>query len=152
MKQMNKKQKYKIRNWKEYNQALVNRGKLTYWFDEEVINAWHNVETTNTRGRPAVYSEVAILCALSLKVIFQLPLRATEGLLNSLVELMDVPLKVPDYTTLSRRQSKREVEIPSFIQSESRHVVVDSTGIKIYGEGEWKVRQHGYSKKRTWRK
>ena len=68
---------------------------------------------------------------LSLKVIFELPLRATEGLLNSLVELMDVPLKVPDYTTLSRCQSKLEVELPSFIQNESRHVVVDSTGIKI---------------------
>lgn len=100
---MKKKQTYKIRNWKEYSQALVNRGSLTYWFDEEVINAWHDVEKTNTRGHPTVYSDVAILCALSLKVIFQLPLRATEGLLGSLVELMDVP--VPDYTTLSRRQS-----------------------------------------------
>ena len=149
---MKKKQTYKIRNWKEYNQALVNRGSLTYWFDEEVINAWHDVEKTNTRGHPTVYSDVAILCALSLKVIFQLPLRATEGLLSSLVELMDVPLKVPDYTTLSRRQSKLEVELPSFIQNESRHVVVDSTGIKIFGEGEWNVRQHGYTKRRTWRK
>lgn len=149
---MKKKQTYKIRNWKEYNQALVNRGSLTYWFDQEVINAWHNVEKTNTRGHPTVYSDVAILCALSLKVIFQLPLRATEGLLGSLVELMDVPLKVPDYTTLSRRQSKLEVEIPSLIQNESRHVVVDSTGIKIFGEGEWNVRQHGYTKRRTWRK
>ena len=117
---MKKKQTYKIKNWKEYNQALVNRGSLTYWFDEEVINAWY-VEKTNTRGHPIVYSDVAILCALSLKVIFQLPLRATEGLLGSLVELINVPLKVPDYTTLSRRQSKLEVEIPSFIQNESRH-------------------------------
>ena len=149
---MKKKQTDKIRNWKEYNQALVNRGSLTYWFDEEVINAWHDVEKINTRGHPTVYSDVAILCALSLKVIFQLPLRATEGLLSSLVELMDVPLKVPDYSTLSRRQSKMEVEIPSVIQNESRHVVVDSTGIKVFGEGEWKVRQHGYTKRRTWRK
>lgn len=146
---MKKKQSYKIRNWKEYNQALVNRGSLTYWFDEEVINAWHDVEKTNTRGHPTVYSDVAILCALSLKVIFQLPLRATEGLLSSLIELMDVPLKVPDYTTLSRRQSKLEVEVPSFIQNESRHVVVDSTGIKVFGEGSFQVRQHGYTKRRT---
>lgn len=149
---MKKKQTYKIRNWKEYNQALVNRGSLTYWFDEEVINAWHDVEKINTRGHPTIYSDVAILCTLSLKVIFQLPLRATEGLLSSLIKLMDVPLKVPDYTTLSRRQSKLEVEIPSVIQNESRHVVIDSTGIKVFGEGEWKVRQHGHTKRRTWRK
>ena len=93
--------RYKIRNWKEYNQALVNRGSLTFWFDEEVIAAWHNVEENNerNRGHPQVYSEVAILCTLSLKVIFQLPFRATEGLLGSLIELMDLPLKMPDYTT-----------------------------------------------------
>jgi len=151
-KNRNKKQKYKIRNWKKYNQALVNRGSLTFWFDEEVIAAWHNVENLKTRGHPIVYSDAAILCALSLKVIFQLPLRATEGLLISLVELMAVPLKVPDYTTISRRQSKLEVEIPGLIKNDSRHIVFDSTGIKIFGEGEWNVRQHGYTKRRTWRK
>lgn len=145
------KQRYKIRNWKEYNEALVNRGSLTFWFDENVIAAWHDVENIH-RGHPFVYSDVAILCGLSLKVIFQLPLRATEGLLGSLVELMDLPIQVPDYTTLCRRQSKLELEIPTFIPNESRHVVVDSTGLKIFGEGEWKVRQHGHDKRRTWRK
>lgn len=109
---MSKKQRYKVRNWKEYNEALVKLGSLTFWFDEEVIAAWHDVEKTDCRGRPPVYSDVAILCALSLKVIFQLPLRATCGLLGSLIELMGLPLKVPDYTTLSRRQSKLSLEIP----------------------------------------
>jgi hypothetical protein len=145
------KQRYKIRNWKEYNEALVNRGSLTFWFDEDVIAAWHDVENIH-RGHPFVYSDVAILCGLSLKVIFQLPLRATEGLLCSLVELMDLPIQVPDYTTLCRRQSKLELEIPTFIPNESRHVVVDSFVLKIFGEGEWKVRQHGHDKRRTWRK
>lgn len=145
------KQRYKIRNWKEYNEALVNRGSLTFWFDEDVIAAWHDVENIH-RGHLTVYSDVAILCGLSLKVIFQLPLRATEGLLGSLVELMGLPIQVPDYTTLCRRQSKLELEIPSFIPNESRHVVIDSTGLKIFGEGEWKVRTHGYNKRRTWRK
>lgn len=149
---MKKKQRYKVRNWKEYNEALVKRGSLTLWFDEEVIKAWHNVEKNDDRGAPPTYSDVAILCALSLKVIFQLPLRATEGLLCSLVELMELPIKVPDYSTISRRQSKLAVEIPSFIPNGSRHVVFDSTGLKIFGEGEWKVRQHGYDKRRTWRK
>jgi hypothetical protein len=145
------KQRYKIRNWKEYNEALVNRGSLTFWFDEDVIAAVHDVENIH-RGHPFVYSDVAILCGLSLKVIFQLPLRATEGLLCSLVELMNLPIQVPDYTTLCRRQSKLELEIPTFIPNESRHVVVDSTDLKIFGEGEWKVRQHGHDKRRTWRK
>jgi len=149
---MKNKQHYKVRNWKEYNEALVKRGSLTLWFDEEVIKAWHDVEIIDDRGAPPTYSDVAILCALSLKVIFQLPLRATEGLLCSLVELMGLPIKVPDYSTLSRRQAKLRVEIPSLIPTDSRHVVVDSTGLKIFGEGEWKVRQHGYDKRRTWRK
>ncbi len=147
-----KKQRYKVRNWKEYNEALVKRGSLTLWFDEEVIKAWHLVSIIDDRGAPPTYSDVAILCALSLKVIFQLPLRATEGLLCSLVELMGLPIKVPDYTTLSRRQAKLRVEIPSLIPTDSRHVVIDSTGLKVFGEGEWKVRQHGYDKRRTWRK
>lgn len=147
-----KKQRYKVRNWKKYNEALVKRGSLTLWFDEEVIKAWHDVEKIDERGSPATYSDVAILCALSLKVIFQLPLRATEGLLCSLVELMGLPIKVPDYTTLSRRQAKLSVEIPSLIPNDSRHVVIDSTGLKIFGEGSFQVRQHGYDKRRTWRK
>jgi len=149
---MKNKARYKVRNWREYNQALVKRGSLTLWFDEEVIKAWHDVEIIDDRGAPPTYSDVAILCALSLKVIFQLPLRATEGLLCSLVELMGLAIKVPNYSTISRRQAKLKIEIPSFIPNESRHIVVDSTGLKIFGEGEWKVRQHGYDKRRTWRK
>ncbi len=78
---MKTKQRYKIRNWREYNQALVKRGSLTLWLDEDVIAAWHDVEKIDDRGYPPTYSDAAILCALSLKVIFHLPLRATEGLL-----------------------------------------------------------------------
>ena len=84
-----------------------------------------------------------------MKVIFQLPLRATQGLLGSLVELMGLEIQVPDYTTICRRQSKLEIEIPSFIENESRHVVIDSTGLEIFGEGSLQVRQHGYDKRRT---
>jgi len=149
---MKKKQRYKIRNWREYNPALVKRGSLTLWLDEDVIAAWHDVEIIDDRGCPPTYSDAAILCALSLKVIFQLPLRATEGLLTSRVELMGLSIKVPNYTTLSRRQAKLKIEIPTSISNKPRHVVVDSTGLKIFGEGEWKVRQHGYNKRRTWRK
>ncbi len=129
------KQRCGIRNFQSYNEALVNHGSLTFWFDEDVIAAWHDVESMH-RGHPFVYSDVAILCALSLKVIFFVPLRATSGLLGSLVELMGLPIQVPDYTTICRRQSQLELEIPSFIPNESRHVVVDSTGLKIFGQRE----------------
>jgi len=84
--------------------------------------------------------------------MFKLPLRATEGLLGSLIELMGLPIQTPDYTTICRRQSKLEIEIPGFIENESQHVVIDSTGLKIFGEGSLQVRQHGPDKRRTWRK
>jgi IS5 family transposase len=87
-----------------------------------------------------------------LQEIYHLPLRATEGLLRSVVKLLGVKLRVPDYTTLSRRRQVLEVSLPRRRRDEPLHLVVDSTGVKVYGEGEWKVRQHGYSKRRTWRK
>ena len=96
---MKNKKRYKVKNWKEYNEALVKRGSLTLWFYEQIVKAWRDVEKIDERDYPRTYSDVAILCALSLKVIFQLPLRAAEGLLGSLVELMKLPLKVPNYTT-----------------------------------------------------
>jgi len=84
--------------------------------------------------------------------VYGLPLRATEGLTHSLIRLLGVGLSVPDYTTLSRRRRSLEVELPRRKKNEPLHLVVDATGIKVYGEGEWKVRQHGYSRRRTWRK
>lgn len=88
----------------------------------------------------------------SLQEIYHLPLRATEGLLASVVKMLGVNLATPDHTTLSRRRKVLEVSLPRRRKSEPLHLVVDSTGVKVYGEGEWKVRQHGYSKRRTWRK
>lgn len=88
----------------------------------------------------------------SLQEIYHLPLRATEGLLASVIKMLGVKVVVPDHTTLCRRRKVLAVSLPRRAQSEPLHLVVDSTGIKVYGEGEWKVRQHGYSKRRTWRK
>lgn len=146
------KKKYQVLNWKEYNQALVNRGRITLWFDEESIQKWYHEEKSGKRGASNTYSDTAILCGLTLREIFRLPLRATEGLVLSLVELMGLNLDTPDYTTLCRRQKDLEVILPHRPNGEPIHVVVDSTGLKVYGEGEWKVRQHGVSKRRTWRK
>lgn len=151
---MPKKQRFRIRNWRDYNEALVNRGSITFWFDEESISQWHNTEKTNRRGRPQLYTDIAIRCALTLREIYHLPLRGTEGLIRGLIIQLALPLKAPDYTTLCIRQKELEVSLPRSHKKtgEGLHIVVDSTGLKIFGEGEWKVRQHGYTKRRTWRK
>lgn len=146
------KKKYRIHNWSEYNKALVNRGSLTVWFDEKSISEWYNVQASGQRGRPYDYSNTAILCALTFRNLFHLPLRATEGLVSSLINLLQLPLTAPNYTTLSRRQAS--LEIPTYQNNCNKpiHLVVDSSGIKIYGEGEWKMRLYGKEKRRTWRK
>ena len=146
------KRQYRIRNWKEYNTALVRRGSLTVWLDEAVLKDWINQEKTGRRGASPTYTDTAIECALSLGAVYQLPLRQTEGLLASVLELLDVELAAPDYSTLCRRRSRLPVVLVRQTRGEPVHLVVDSTGVKVYGEGEWKVRQHGWSKRRTWRK
>jgi len=119
---------------------------------EDVLSTWHNTARTGKRGKPAEYTDTAILCMATLEEVYGLPLRATEGLMHSLLHLLGVELSVPCYTTLCRRRRSLEVELPRLRKSEPLHIVVDSTGIKLYGEGEWKVRQHGYTRRRTWRK
>jgi hypothetical protein len=142
---------YRLRNWGEYNAALVKRGSLTLWVSEEALCGWH-AEARGQRGAPRTYSDVAIRCMAMLAAVYRLTLRATQGLLTSLMELLKVALPVPDYTTLCRRRRGLEVSLPRRAKDEPLHVVVDATGIKVYGEGEWKVRAHGWSKRRTWRK
>lgn len=151
-KEQKRKRQYHIRNWPEYNAALVNRGSLTVWVDEAALADWHNHGGSGKRGKPRLYSELAITCMATLQVVYHLPLRSTQGLLRSVVQLLGVELEVPDYTTLCRRRQTLQVSLPVRAQGQALHLVVDSTGLKVYGEGEWKVRQHGWSKHRTWRK
>jgi len=146
---MSNKPSYQVRNWSQYNKALVNRGSLTVWFDKNSIKQWHQTYSTHKPGRPQQYSDVAILCGLTLKAVFHLPLRATQGLMKSLIALLKLPILSPDYSTLSRRQKELDIEIKPQPSQGPVHLVIDSTGLKIYGEGEWKVRQHGYSKRRV---
>jgi hypothetical protein len=148
---MSKKQTYRIRNWHDYNKALVKRGSLTLWFDEKSLKKWHESRSEG-RGRPNKYADVAITCMLTIKAVFHLPLRATQGLVNSLIELLKLPIEAANYTTLCRRQRTLEVPLARYTCHENMHAVFDATGLKVFGEGEWKVRQHGYSKRRTWRK
>ena len=148
-----RKKQYKVRNWKEYNQALVDRGKILFWITEEAMKNWQNEQKTGKRGKPRQFSNTAIQTALTLQQVFHLPLRSTEGFLASILAKIARELKSPDHSTISIRGASVPVEIRvRAIRGESLHIVTDSTGVKVYGEGEWKVRQHGWSKRRTWRK
>jgi hypothetical protein len=151
-KRKKKKQLYRIRNWKDYNKALCNRGSITFWFSEDAVDSWLNHQKSGKRGRPRSYGDACILAMLVLKSVYHLPQRATYGLVCSLVELMDLDLPVPHPTILSRRAARLDVVLPRRNKNEPLHVLVDATGLKVYGEGEWKVRTHGVSKRRTWRK
>jgi hypothetical protein len=143
---------YKITNWRKYNESLVQRGSVTFWFREDVIRRWRHANGEARRGHPFFYSDTAIECLLVLRELFQLPYRQTEGLGRSLVELMEVEIEIPDYTSLAKRAAKLGVSLDVRRHRGAIDVVVDSTGLKVFGEGEWKMRKHGKSKRRTWRK
>ena len=146
------KAQYRVTNWREYDRALVERGSLTVWFDEEFVREHWRPEANGKRGAPFLYSDLAIQVLLMMKGVFHLPYRALEGFARSLMRLMGLPLPIPDHTRMSRRAQTLRVTIPRRTSGEPIHAVVDSTGMKIFGEGEWKVRQHGVGKRRTWRK
>lgn len=152
MKNQKTKQAYRLRNWKHYNAALVQRGSLTLWVGDDVMTSWRYTDKTGKPGHPRTYSDTAVLCMATLKEVYHLPLRATQGLMSSLMKLLGLDLPVISYSQLSRRCASLEVALPRRPKNEPLHMVVDSTGVKIFGEGEWKVRQHGYTKRRTWRK
>jgi hypothetical protein len=145
------KEKYRITNWSVYNQALVNRGNITIYFSQKAIEGWHD-DGPVQRGGQYVYSDLCIETLLMLKVVFKLAYRQTQGFAQSLLELMGLELEVPCYTQIQRRSKSLDVEPFNIPPGGSIDIVIDSTGLKIYGEGEWKVRKHGYSKRRTWRK
>ncbi|WP_049770122.1 IS5 family transposase [Calditerrivibrio nitroreducens] len=142
---------YREKNWAEYDRALVNRGNLTIGFDEASIAANWTPPRPVGPGKPGLYSDVAIQTCLTLKTLFGLPYRATEGLLKSLMRWCGLNLPVPDHTHMSRRAATLEVKIPRRPRTGATHVVIDSTGLKIFSEGEWKVRQNGFGKRRSWR-
>jgi hypothetical protein len=145
------KRRYRIRNWRDYNSALVRRGSLTLWVEQGVVNRWRDTAAPLRRGRRRFYSDLAITCALTLREVYHLPLRSTQGLVRSVLRLLGTDLPAPHYSTLSRRAASLEVKLERLSQG-PLHLAVDSTGVKLYGEGEWKVRLHGAEKRRTWRK
>lgn len=140
---------YKTLNWPEYNKALKRRGSLTVWFDPDMRWA---AQPTGKRGRQPVYSDAAIQTCLTMKVLFGMALRQTTGFVESLLHLIGLDWAVPDFSTLSRRQKTLAVNIPFRGSQEPLHLLIDSTGIKVEGEGEWNARKHGGQKRRVWRK
>jgi Transposase DDE domain len=168
-----KKATYRVRNWSQYNAALVKRGSLEVWVDESVAKAWQRKEKTGERGRPEAYKDSWIELILMLGMVYHLPLRQLEGFARSLVKVKGWwAVQVPNFTTLCRRRKALKVQVSQRRFSGAITGVVDSSGAKVYGEGEWKVsprksastywpvshrifgvkRQHGASKRRTWRK
>src|SRR5215212_768337 len=145
-------QKRKVANWRAYDASLRQRGSLAVWFTDEAVAAWHAEPRTTPGGQPH-YSALAITTALTLKAVFRLALRQTEGLIGSVIGLLGLDLSVPDHTTLSRRAETLEVPRPrSGSNAEPMHLLVDSTGLKLCGAGEWLVEKHGTKTRRSWRK
>lgn len=142
--------RHKIANWPEYNKSLINRGSITFWFSEDVIKGWISQSQTGKKGRPELYANSAILCALILKSVYHLTYRGLQGFIESLILLLRLGLPVPSYTQICRRAAK--VKIPKLSNRKVTDIVVDASGLKIFGEGEWLVKKHGKSKRRKWRK
>lgn len=149
---MEKKLTYRVKNWAEYNRALIKRGNISVWFSEDAIQKWMAPKRSG-KGRPRIYSDDAILCALLLRAVYNLPLRALQGFLEALVSLLGLSLPIPYYTQICRRAQFLGQKIKKICKNRKiTDIVIDSSGLKVFGEGEWKVRQHGASKRRTWRK
>jgi hypothetical protein len=145
------KTKYGVSNWAEYDRALVQRGSITLWISENAVTSWKPAPT-GRRGGQKKFSDHAIETALTLRLVFNLPLRQAEGFLRSVLSLMDIDLESPDHTTLSRRSQGLTVQLDRVTGDNSIHLIVDSTGLSIVGEGEWAAAKYGGRGRRGWKK
>jgi len=145
------KTKYRVTHWAEYDRALARRGDITLWISEEAVEGWIPAPS-GKRGGQRKFSDHAIETALTLRLVFRFPLRQTEGFLRSILSLMDLELEAPDHTTVSRRSQQLDVDLRHTAEDGPIHLIVDSTGLSIVGEGEWAAVKHGGSGKRAWKK
>jgi hypothetical protein len=144
--------KFRVKNWAEYDAGLRRRGSLTLWVTAEVLDGWNAARRT-TPGGQSVYSELAIETGMMLRVAFHLALRQTEGLMASIFGLLGVPLSTPDHSTLSRRARTMEsISKGCVLPDGPIHLLIDSTGLKVFGAGEWLQEKHGAKARRTWKK
>lgn len=144
--------KYRVNNWAQYNQALVDRGNISLLFSPKVADQWFHQSGQRKRGGQWVYSDRTIEIALTLRAVFHLTLRSTQGFLIGLGSLLNIHLKIPSFSTLSRRGPSLEIPPLKMPSNESLFIIVDSTGLKIYGEGEWLSEKHKAKRRRSWPK
>ena len=144
-------QRHRVTNWREYDVCLRNRGSLTIWFTPDAIAGW-KAQPRTTPGGQRQYSNLAIETALTLRAVFRLALRQSEGLIGSIMRMLEIDLPVPDHTTLSRRACGLPVQMRWRNKTSDLHLIVDSTGLKLRGAGEWLFEKHGTAKRRAWRK
>lgn len=145
-----KKLRYWVKNWRRYNAALAQRGSLTLWLEQRALGQWRAIGKTGKRGHPFFYGDLAIQLLLILQTVYRLPLRQTTGLTRSVLKLLRLQRKVPHYSTLGRRRPHLTVTLPRRRTTDGLHMVVDSTGLKVYGDGEWQVKKHGATRRRRW--
>jgi IS5 family transposase len=145
------KTKYRVNNWPEYDRALVQRGDITLWISDAAISSW-NPAPTGRRGAQRKFSDHAIETALTLRLIFNLPLRQAEGFLRSVLSLMTLDLDAPDHTTVSRRSQYLSIQLNRVSIKNPINLIVDSTGLSIVGEGEWAAAKYGGRGRRAWKK
>ena len=148
------KDKYEVKNWKAYNKSLVNRGSLSIWLEDSVLRQWRDIDISKKVVGECLYGDSVVQCCLLLGCVYHQPLRQTTGFVHSLLSMLGhKDYAVPAYTTLCCRQACLPIEVSQALSSQRKvAIAIDSTGLKVYGEGEWKVRKHGASKRRTWRK
>ena len=145
------KTKYRVKHWASYDRALVRRGDITIWLSPAAIAAWEP-DRAGTRGAQRKYSDLAIESALTLRLLFHLPIRQAEGVLMALFVLMGLDLRVPDHTTLSRRGRHLDLSRRRVPKRAGLHLIIDSSGLSIVGEGEWATAKHGRRGRRGWKK
>lgn len=148
------KERYKVTNWPEYNRSLIKRGSLDIWFSKKVLDLWY-YQGPKIKGGQPVYSDVCIETCLCIKMIYKLGYRQTQGFIESLLNRAGYRLQVPVYSAMCKRSGKikvRERRTGNIYSGSTISLAVDSTGLKVFGEGEWKVRKHGWSKHRRWQK
>jgi len=152
-----KPQKYRVQNWSQYNDALRKRGSIEVWLSEEVIEQWYVKDRIyDGTGAPDVYSDLAILTCHEIRKVYRLPLRQSQGFIDSLFRLQKLPLSSPDFSTLSKRLKKLNLKAPRYRKTDKPEdiaaIAIDSTGLKRFGRDEWHQEKHKISGKRSWRK
>ena len=146
-----RKRRYRVRNWREYNSALVRRGSLAPRVDSRSLDSRLSRDSPARPGRRRTYADSATLCCLTLREVYHLPLRAADGLARSPLRLPGVEAPAPDYSTLSRRARHLRPDLSAHAGKKIAHPVIGSTGLRLYGEGEWRVKARGRAEHRTWR-